>query len=111
MNWFALAALFFVLSPGVLLTIPPGPKGLFRSGQTSVAAALVHALVFVLVLSFCRRWFFSSEGFLSGKSESDPDLGAAMGTTMCPEGTVRVAGACRSTCLGGRYNAAEKTCY
>jgi hypothetical protein len=41
--------LFFVLSPGVLLTIPPGSRGLFFSGQTSVLAALVHAVVFVAV--------------------------------------------------------------
>lgn len=111
MNWFGLAALFFVLSPGVLLTIPPGSKGFFRSGQTSVAAALVHALVFVLVASCCKRVFLIAEGFLTGKSEGDADSGSAMGVTMCPEGTLRVAGACRSICLGGRYNAAEKTCY
>ena len=41
--------LFFVLSPGVLLTIPPGKGGLLLSGQTSVVAALVHAVVFVAV--------------------------------------------------------------
>ena len=41
--------LFFVLSPGVLLTIPPGKGGLLLSGQTSVVAALVHAVVFVMV--------------------------------------------------------------
>ena len=111
MNYFGLAALFFILSPGVLLTLPPGSKGIFRSGQTSVAAALVHALVFVIVVSCCKRLFLVAEGFLSGYADSSDDLGAAMGTTMCPEGTVRVAGACRSTCLGGRYNAAEKTCY
>ena len=39
--------LFFVLSPGVLLTIPAGSRGLFFSCQTSVTAALVHAVVFV----------------------------------------------------------------
>ena len=41
--------LFFLLSPGVLLTIPPCSRGLFVSGQTSVLAAAVHAVVFVLV--------------------------------------------------------------
>jgi hypothetical protein len=41
--------LFFILSPGVLLTIPPCSKGLFASGQTSIAAAAVHAVVFVAV--------------------------------------------------------------
>lgn len=42
------ALLFFVLSPGVLLTIPPGPGGLWMSRETSLAAAAVHALVFLV---------------------------------------------------------------
>jgi membrane-associated phospholipid phosphatase len=41
--------IFFLLSPGVLLTIPPGSKGLFMSRQTSLIAAAVHAVVFVIV--------------------------------------------------------------
>lgn len=41
--------IFFLLSPGILFTIPPGSKGLFMSGQTSVASAAVHAVVFVVV--------------------------------------------------------------
>jgi hypothetical protein len=43
--------LFIVLSPGVLLTIPPG-KGnkLFVSGKTSLVAVLVHAAVFYFAL-------------------------------------------------------------
>jgi hypothetical protein len=40
---------FFLLSPGVLLTIPAGSRGLFASGQTSVVAAAVHATLFVVV--------------------------------------------------------------
>ncbi len=102
MNAFKVAALFFVLVPGVVLTLPPGSKGIFFSGQTSVAAAIVHALVFVLILGYCRR--FSAEG-------SEDSEGKAQGVRMCPEGQVRVSGACRSTCLEGNYNAAEKTCY
>ncbi len=46
---FVCAIIFFLLSPGVLLTIPPGSNGLFMSGQTSILAAAVHALVFVVV--------------------------------------------------------------
>jgi hypothetical protein len=42
----AAAILFFVLSPGVLITIPPGS---FFSGRTSVVAAFVHAIVFFAV--------------------------------------------------------------
>jgi hypothetical protein len=43
------AILFFVLSPGVVLTLPPGGRGIFCSGQTSVAAAATHAVVFFAV--------------------------------------------------------------
>ena len=65
---FLLAALFFLLSPGVLLTLPAGSKGVWMSGQTSVAAAIVHALVFVLVLHFVKRQLHYMEGFGSGAS-------------------------------------------
>jgi len=51
------AALFFVLSPGVLLTLPPACKGkVFMAMKddkccaTSCSAAAVHALVFGLVV-------------------------------------------------------------
>lgn len=47
------ATLFFVLlSPGVLLTLPPKSKGIFMSGQTSMLAVLVHAVVFYIVLQY-----------------------------------------------------------
>lgn len=62
-----LALFFFLLSPGVLLTIPAGSKGIWMSGQTSVAAAAVHAIVFVLALvylvPFLRRLGVPLEGF------------------------------------------------
>lgn len=50
--------LFIILSPGLLLTIPPQDKGLFMSGQTSVISILVHSVVFA-VLFFLLRKFFS----------------------------------------------------
>lgn len=49
------ALLFFLLSPGVLVTLPPCSKGVFMSGQTSVMAALVHSIVFVIVLHFAWK--------------------------------------------------------
>jgi len=49
-----LVLLFFVLSPGVLLTLPAGPKGVFMSGQTSLMAAFVHAIVFAVVYAYRR---------------------------------------------------------
>ena len=45
-----LVLLSFALSPGVLLTLPPGRGGIWMSGNTSTAAALVHALLLVFIL-------------------------------------------------------------
>ena len=57
--------LFFLLSPGVLLTIPAGSRGLLASGQTSVLAAAVHAIVFVAAL-YALHTFLNVEGFVVG---------------------------------------------
>ena len=78
--WWALALLFFVLSPGVLLTLPPGGRGVFMSGQTSVVAAAVHALVFAVVAHFAGAWL--QEGFAAPKLKKScpPDMHA------CPKG-------------------------
>lgn len=100
MKWLYLAALFFVLSPGVVLTLPAGSRGFFFSGQTSLVAAAVHALVFVLVLSYVKRHMM--DGFEDGPAE---------GAVGCPAGYVRNSGACRKACLMGNYNAGEKNCY
>ena len=51
-----LAILFVLLSPGVLLTLPPLSRGVFMSGQTSFAAVLVHAVVFVIVYYYLKRY-------------------------------------------------------
>jgi hypothetical protein len=51
------ALLFIALTPGVLLTLPPGSRGVFRSGQSSLIAVGVHTLVFALVFSFMRKSF------------------------------------------------------
>lgn len=100
MKWLYLATLFFVLSPGVILTLPAGSKGVFFSGQTSVVAAAVHALVFVLALCYLKR--FMMESFEDGPAE---------GVVTCPMGHVRNSGECRKTCLLGNYNKGEKNCY
>ena len=42
-----LAALFFVLTPGVLLSLPPG--------GSKMTVALTHAAVFALVWHFLRK--------------------------------------------------------
>lgn len=41
----------FILSPGVLLTIPSVRGGLFMSRKTSIIAALVHALLLGVIIS------------------------------------------------------------
>jgi hypothetical protein len=50
-------SLFLALSPGLLLTLPPGSGGVFRSGQTSISAALTHAIVFAVIFALLRRQF------------------------------------------------------
>ena len=49
--------LFIALSPGLLLTIPPGSGGIFQSGQTSIPAAVTHAVVFAVVFALLRKQF------------------------------------------------------
>ena len=44
--------LFILLSPGLLLTLPPVNKKIFFSMKTSVIAVLVHALVFAAALYY-----------------------------------------------------------
>jgi uncharacterized membrane protein YwzB len=51
------ALLFVLLTPGVLLTLPPGSGGIFRSGQTSGAAVGVHTLVFAIAFATLRSRF------------------------------------------------------
>lgn len=47
--------LFVLLSPGVLLTLPPIGGKIFMSGKTSLIAVLVHAVVFYVLLSMRRQ--------------------------------------------------------
>jgi hypothetical protein len=55
------AALFFVLTPGVLLRLPPG--------GSKMAVAATHAVVFALVYHLTHKmvwkFFYGSEGFLA----------------------------------------------
>tara|TARA_B110000285_G_scaffold231518_1_gene300432 strand:- start:9 stop:401 length:393 start_codon:yes stop_codon:yes gene_type:complete len=50
-------ALFLLLSPGLLLSIPPGSKGLYMSGETGVESVMIHAVVFAVVFALLRRQF------------------------------------------------------
>ena len=52
--------LFILLSPGLFLTIPPGPSGnMFMSGETTTTSVLVHALVFAIAYYLLRKYFAS----------------------------------------------------
>jgi len=46
----AAVLLFVVLSPGLLLTLPPVGNKIFMSGKTSLMAIVVHAVVFAGLL-------------------------------------------------------------
>jgi hypothetical protein len=76
------AILFFVLSPGVLLTLPPGSKGVFASGQTSLVAAAVHALVFMVAVHLL--WVYvvhPTEGFAAAPRPQNKEAAPS-----CPSG-------------------------
>jgi hypothetical protein len=44
--------LFIILSPGLLLTLPPDEGGIFMSEDTNPIAVLVHALIYFIALRF-----------------------------------------------------------
>ena len=52
---FGATLLFILLSPGVLLTLPPIGGKIFMSGKTSLVAVLVHAVVFYIIMSYRRQ--------------------------------------------------------
>ena len=78
--------LFFLLSPGVLLTIPPCSKGLFMSGQTSILAAAVHAVVFVIVGHLVMRYIVRP-AMISGFEGGGLVQSCPPGQNKCPDGT------------------------
>lgn len=51
------AVLFALLSPGFLLTLPPGPGGVYMSRETSTNAIVVHAIVFTVIFATLRKVF------------------------------------------------------
>lgn len=71
--------LFVLLSPGVLLTLPPKGKGIWMSGQTSLIAVLVHAVVFAVAFTYLR-----SSGMFEGFQDAMPGAdGCPPGMKMC----------------------------
>jgi hypothetical protein len=51
------AVLFVVLSPGLLVTLPPGPGGVFMSRDTSSSAIMLHTIVFTVLFATLRKVF------------------------------------------------------
>ena len=51
------ATLFVILSPGLLLTLPPGSGGVFRSGQTSMLSEVLHSIVLAVLFAILRRQY------------------------------------------------------
>jgi hypothetical protein len=85
--------LFILLSPGILLTLPAGSKGIVMSGQTSLMAVLVHAVLFYflvpLLAPMARR--LGLEGFQDKAAEGAPAkcteaACATINLKCCPDG-------------------------
>ena len=86
--------LFILLSPGILLTLPAGSKGIVMSGQTSLMAVLVHAVLFYflvpLLAPIARR--LGLEGFQDKPAPSGETVKcteaacAAVNLKCCPDG-------------------------
>jgi len=49
--------LFILLNPGVLLTIPPGSRGVFMSGQGNLESLLSNAVIYAIKFAFLRKYF------------------------------------------------------
>lgn len=69
--------LFIVLSPGLLLTLPPVGKEIFMSLKTSILAILTHAVLFFILLYFFED---ATEGF---ENPSKPVCGTTSKATGC----------------------------
>jgi hypothetical protein len=90
--------LFVLLSPGILLTLPAGGKGIVMSGQTSLMAVLVHAVLFYFLVPFltplARR--VGLEGFQGTPPPAacTDEACAAIGLKCCGNGATSCAKSC-----------------
>lgn len=78
--------LFVILSPGVILTLPPVGSKIFFSGKTCITAVLVHAAVFAVVYHFALKALkdYKMDGFASAVS--------APAVPCSPNGTIVYSG-------------------
>ena len=76
--------LFVLLSPGLIVTLPPVGTKVFFSGKTSVTAVLVHAAIFALALHCIwkmREGFQNNVSAGPGRVCSSPSDCAIRGST------------------------------
>ena len=98
--------LFVLLSPGVLLTLPPVGRTVFMSMKTSLLAVAVHAVVFYLLLTYSSSipLLNSIEGFnpsIDSSIATAPTCDSAAGRPKDCE--CETANQCASNnCTGGK---------
>lgn len=110
MKYLVLAILFFVLSPGVLLTLPPVGKKIWMSRETSITSALVHAVVFVGILYLIQQNTQWVEGFST--STCNPKCGNGY---ICQDGKCVKVGGLGFKCIqwfdcDDQYDCVNGTC-
>jgi hypothetical protein len=74
--------LFIILSPGLLLTLPPVGKKVWMSGKMSVISVFVHAVVFFALMAYRKSipLLNQLEGFQTAASTCTDECGT------CPTG-------------------------
>ena len=67
--------LFILLSPGILLTLPPVGKTIFMSLKTSLLAVAVHAVIFYLLLTYSS--YIPILNMVEGFEDVNPSIAVA----------------------------------
>lgn len=92
--------LFILLSPGLLLTIPPVGRSAFMSGRTSSLAVLVHAAIFGLLLYVLEgSYTIEYRKLQSGKACSTGKNGLYPSCSMCSSGKNTCLSATQTECV------------
>ena len=103
----AATLLFVLLSPGVLLTLPPVGKTVFMSGKTSLLAVAVHAVVFYLLL--CWRSSIPILNMVEGFSAPPSNEGRTCTSKGdCGEGIICKTEAAGKKCRSPRVEPGQK---
>jgi hypothetical protein len=59
--------LFFLLTPGLVLTMPAEAGGLFFSKETSVVAISIHAILFIILFVVISRYINKNRSYFKVK--------------------------------------------